>query len=412
MWSRRLMIGRPHPGPLPSRLTPGLASLLAPALALAALGCGEGEESPTAPEFTAQTPVPALATATAGALSFRQVVAGATNTCGVTTDYRAYCWGGWWGAPTPRLVPGGLRFLEVSAGHEELTCGVTTNYRAYCWERNSVPTEVPGGRRFRQVSVGGGGRSGSYACGVTPTDVAFCWGINVYGRLGTGAGSTTTPVRVAGGLRFRRVHAAFSHTCGATTDNRAYCWGKDVFGQLGNGPPVHEVQPKPVAVAGGLRFRVVRPGSGYDAGINSQEFDTGLTCGVTVEDRAYCWGNGAVGSFGGSTTPVAVAGGRRYNFVHAGLFHACGLTIYDVAFCWGSNEFGQLGRLGSSSTTPVQVAGGLRFLGLTVGAIGQHTCGVTRDNRAYCWGQNGSGQLGDGTHTHRSTPVAVLGPAT
>ena len=65
-----------------------LAPVLAPALVVATLGCGEDAGSPTAP-----APGPALDVAPALALSFRQVSAGGLHTCGVTSDDRAYCWG-------------------------------------------------------------------------------------------------------------------------------------------------------------------------------------------------------------------------------------------------------------------------------------------------------------------------------
>src|SRR5687768_4472971 len=66
-----------------------LAPLIAPALMVAALGCREDADSPTAP-----APTPALATGLTHVLAFRQVSAGPLrHTCGVTTDDRAYCWG-------------------------------------------------------------------------------------------------------------------------------------------------------------------------------------------------------------------------------------------------------------------------------------------------------------------------------
>lgn len=41
------------------------------------------------------------------------------------------------------------------------------------------------------------------------------------------------------------------------------------------------------------------------------------------------------------------------------------------------------------------MAGGLSFARVSVGFY--HTCGVSPDNAAFCWGHNGSGQLGEGT---------------
>jgi hypothetical protein len=396
---------RPSPDWRLRGLTHRRVLLLTPALLAAILGCRDDAASPTGPEVE---PAPTIAAA-AGALSFRQLSAGDYHTCGVSTGYQAYCWGEGRLRPTP--VSGGLRFLEVSAGRanrdgSSITCGVTTDLHAFCWGRDLIPSEVPGGRRFRQVSVGL-----KYICGVNPYDVAFCWGDNHWGQLGTGGGSTTTPVRVAGGLRFRRVFTAASHTCGATTDNRAYCWGHNAFGALGDGTGIN--RPKPAAVVGGLRFRQVKPASGIPFGLEDPEIEEAYSCGVTTDDRAYCWGLGAVGSNVGSDgSPAPVAGGRHFDFVHPGLFHACALNPYDVAFCWGSNEFGQLGTgSGSSSTTPARVAGGLRFESLTVPPTGWHTCGVTADHRAYCWGLNYSGALGDGTTTNRPTPVPVAPPS-
>ena len=71
----------------------------------------------------------------------------------------------------------------------------------------------------------------------------------------------------------------------------------------------------------------------------------------------------------------------------------------------------------SSSETTVAAAAALIFWQLSAGD--GDTCGITADNRAYCWGANGSGQLGNGTQTDpdicgigwpcSTSPVAVLG---
>jgi alpha-tubulin suppressor-like RCC1 family protein/serine/threonine protein kinase len=93
--------------------------------------------------------------------------------------------------------------------------------------------------------------------------------------------------------------------------------------------------------------------------------------------------------------------------VSAGGRHSCAL-IDSKAYCWGSNDRGQLGDgEGESRDAPVPVVGDLTFSQLTTG-VG-HTCGVTRGGEAYCWGANDRGQLGDATTTARSAPVRVAG---
>jgi alpha-tubulin suppressor-like RCC1 family protein len=94
--------------------------------------------------------------------------------------------------------------------------------------------------------------------------------------------------------------------------------------------------------------------------------------------------------------------------VSPGLFHTCGVTTDHPAFCWGQNADGQLGD-GSSRNEfdPIAVAGGLHFLQVSAGVT--HSCGVTTDNRAYCWSRNLSGRLGNGTMPSSLRPVAVAG---
>src|SRR6266496_430809 len=60
-----------------------------------------------------------------------------------------------------------------------------------------------------------------------------------------------------------------------------------------------------------------------------------------------------------------------------------------------------------SPSAPEHTAAATQTLSFVqVSAGGVHTCGVTADNRAYCWGDNRYGELGDGTTTPRLVPVA------
>jgi alpha-tubulin suppressor-like RCC1 family protein len=252
---------------------------------------------------------------------------------------------------------------------------------------------------FRQVSAEFG-----RTCGTTLNNLAYCWGSNVQGRLGDG---TTTrslrPVAVTGGLQFRQVSEGGNHTCAVTTSDRAYCWGDNQFGQFGDGTNSVESH-SPVAVAGGLSFKQVSAG--------------GLqTCGVTTANQAYCWGENQaneLGIIGGSgteqRTPALVKGGRQYRQITAGGEHQCAITTANKAFCWGRNGSGQVGNGTTTDiqSTPVAVAGGLLFSSLSAGGD-DYTCGITTAMVAYCWGLNTEGQLGDGTQHARTIPTKVIG---
>jgi alpha-tubulin suppressor-like RCC1 family protein len=95
--------------------------------------------------------------------------------------------------------------------------------------------------------------------------------------------------------------------------------------------------------------------------------------------------------------------------IAAGDFSSCQVTGTGGVRCWGSNLAGQLGNGGTPtrSPTPVPVSGLTGVVSVAVGA--RHACALTSGGAVYCWGDNGHGQLGDGTMTQRDTPVRVQG---
>jgi len=89
--------------------------------------------------------------------------------------------------------------------------------------------------------------------------------------------------------------------------------------------------------------------------------------------------------------------------VSAGIAHTCGVTSDGEAFCWGHDLHGQLGTGidGGFANVPTPVAGGdLEFASLSAG--GNHTCGVSVAGDAYCWGYGELGQLGNGRQRRRA----------
>jgi alpha-tubulin suppressor-like RCC1 family protein len=86
--------------------------------------------------------------------------------------------------------------------------------------------------------------------------------------------------------------------------------------------------------------------------------------------------------------------------------------VASVAYAWGYNGSGRLGD-GTTTTrsSPVTVIGGITNWSQLAGAS-NHSLGLTSTGIAYAWGYNGYGRLGDGTTVSRSSPVTVVGGIT
>lgn len=188
-------------------------------------------------------------------------------------------------------------------------------------------------------------------------------------------------------------------------------WGDNFNGQLGNGTGTDSITPVAVNTAGVLAGKTI---TSVSAG--SQH-----TCAL-ADGKPYCWGYNNYGQLGNgnttqSLTPVevnttGVLAGKTITTVSTGNFHTCVLTDDGQAYCWGYGGYGQLGNgtLTNTATTPVAVTTTGVLAGKTITAIstgGYHTC-VVADNAAYCWGRGDYGQLGNNTSTLNSgNPVAV-----
>jgi alpha-tubulin suppressor-like RCC1 family protein len=204
-----------------------------------------------------------------------------------------------------------------------------------------------------------------------------------------------------GELTFASLEVGLEHSCGLTITGEAFCWGYNQGGALGNGTEVD--RSTPVRVLGSLSFTSLSAGWSH-------------TCGVTAEGVAYCWGFNLSGQLGNGTTggtvtePEPVMGGLSFTSVIAGGAHTCGLTAEGSAYCWGNNTEGELGDgTTTERLSPTAVAGGLSFTSLS--ASFGYTCGVTTEGDAYCWGFNASGRLGGDSPgaTVQSSPILVAG---
>jgi alpha-tubulin suppressor-like RCC1 family protein len=228
--------------------------------------------------------------------------------------------------------------------------------------------------------------------------------------LGNGTtADQSSPVVVnapAPGVTFTQLTAGSFHTCGLGSDTKAYCWGQAAEGVLGNGDTTNQSSPVAVNAPPGVTFTHLTAG-----GLN--------TCGLDSDGKAYCWGYGSTGGLGNGDTahrssPVAVnapAPAVTFTQLATGNGYTCGLGSDTKAYCWGFNGNGQLGNgdtTNRSRPVAVNAPPGVTFRQLA--PSGWHTCGLGSDSNAYCWGWGSSGQLGNGDNTEQLSPVAVNAP--
>lgn len=255
----------------------------------------------------------------------------------------------------------------------------------------------------------------THMCGLETTGKAWCWGSNLFGELGSAlpdeqcgaAACQTSPAPAATGLRFRTLATGTNFTCGLATDGKVYCWGLNDTGQLGNANTGTacgglRCSADPVVAAGGRNFSAISAGLSH-------------ICALAPDGVAWCWGYEALPIPNGHPNPSFLPNPRRvtgappFTRINAGGYHTCALTEDDTAWCWGIDALGA-GPSPLESAKPVLVDGGHRFVEIASARF--TSCGRDRSGAAWCWGPNGSGEVGNqpvGSASRFDTPARISG---
>ncbi len=330
-------------------------------------------------------------------------------------------------------MPAGVTLKSISVGLES-TCAIASNDKAYCWGRNNVnqlgngtttnsasPVAVSQGAMPAGATVKSISANYSYACAIASNDKAYCWGQNNYGQLGNGTTTNSaTPVAVSqgampAGATVKSISASLENTCAIASNDKAYCWGRNNVSQLGNGTNTNSTTP--VAVSQGA----------IPAGATVKSISAGWShvCVVASNDRVYCWGRDNNQGYGGEegtsyiAYPYAVAQGAipaavNFRSISTRAPYTCAIGTNSRAYCWGYNGSGQLGDgSNTGSKNPVVVLQGAMNGSATIKQIttgDNTTCVLSSDNKAYCWGSNSKGQFGVGSTTSSASPVKVNDP--
>ncbi|MFD1467796.1 T9SS type A sorting domain-containing protein [Hymenobacter caeli] len=219
-----------------------------------------------------------------------------------------------------------------------------------------------------------------------------------------GLGSTL-PL-VAQSLSALRIAAGYSHSIALVRSGAIAAHGENRGGEIGDGTTTARLCPVYLPPPAGQQWAQVTTG----------DF---RSTALTTAGEMYSWGSNGYGQLGDGTRNdhgvpfrIAAPAGTSWAGVAAGFGHTLALCADGTLYAWGDNSYGQLG-IGSTAGTLahqllrspsgrswVQVAAGYNF-----------SLALCDDGSLYTWGNNDSGQLGDGTRTARPTPVRVAAPS-
>ncbi|GAA3251144.1 hypothetical protein [Streptomyces lavendulae] len=246
---------------------------------------------------------------------------------------------------------------------------------------------------------------GTHSLALLADQTVVAWGHNDYGQLGNGTNmDSSVPVRVEGLNKVTAIAAGLGHSLALREDGTVWAWGYNVNGQLGDGSSAS--RNVPAQVNGLTGVSLIAAGAGHNLALAGPAGNGGVV---------MAWGYNATGQLGDNSTanrfiPVKTQDpwSGEVTRIAAGANHSMAVTgSTNSLHTWGQNTSGQLGD-GTTDyrITPVAVPG---LTGIQLLAAGrEHTIALLGDNTVRSWGANGSGQLGNGTTTDSSTPVTTL----
>ena len=319
--------------------------------------------------------------------------------------------------PTPTQLAG--TYTQVVASYD-FSLALQPNGTLWAWGRNTygqlgnttnngtdnanpTPAQV-GAAVYTHLAAGQ-----YHSLGLRGDGTLWAWGDNIYGQLGnaTNTGTDTanpTPTQVAG--TYTQLAAGLSHSLALQADGSLLAWGHNLLGQLGSSTNsgTNTANPTPLPVAGTYVQLV--------AGANH-------SLGLRADGTLWAWGNNDRGQLGTTvgfmstpvTSPTQATG--TYVQIAAGGFHSLGLTASGTLYAWGSNDTGQLSNAaptgsGTNINAPTLVTGTYS----QVSAGNAHSLALRADGTLWAWGNNSNGQLGIGNTITASTPTQEATQAT
>jgi len=302
--------------------------------------------------------------------------------------------------------------VALSTGSEgDAVCVVKADGSLWCWGASGCGSLGIAGTKLvvAPVPVPRDGLAGiesisigwGTTCALGRAGVVACWGNAL--PHGAACSGTPSPMTVTGLPRgISAVATGYDHACALATDGSAWCWGTNDVGQLGDGTTVGRAAAAPV--------------TGLTSGVAAISAGHAHSCALKTDGSLWCWGTNFAGDIGDGTattrtTPVLVSGmSSGVASVAVGSDHVCAVKTDGTAWCWGNNGAGELGD-GTEATRLVPAPVKLPLGATAVAAGYSHTCAIATDGTVWCWGNNISGQIGRAIEACDARPCSNPIPA-
>ncbi len=236
-----------------------------------------------------------------------------------------------------------------------------------------------------------------YSVGLQTDGTLWSWGANGDGQLGDGTKiSKNSPTQIGTGNNWLKIATGYSHTVAIKTDGTLWAWGYNSPGQLGDGTTTERTIPTQIGTA--TDWVSIAAGDYYTVGIKSN-------------GTLWAWGLNARGQLGDGTTlnknvPIQIGTANNWKAVKPGAQHTLAIKTDGTLWTWGYNGSGQLGDgTTADRNIPVQVGMDTNWKSVAGGFL--HTVAVKTDGTLWAWGSNSNGQLGDGTTVSKMTPIQI-----
>ena len=260
-------------------------------------------------------------------------------------------------------------------------------------DRVLLPTQVGTARNWTRVSA-----ATQHTVALRADGSLWAWGWNTSGQLGDGTTSSTlSPVRIGTANDWSAIAAGSFHTVALRRNGTLWAWGSNGLGQLGDGTVGQRLVPTQVGTA-----------SDWVAIAAGREH----TLAVKSDGSLWAWGGNANGQLGDGTTinrtePTRVGTASNWKGVAAGIRYSLAVGTDGTLWAWGQNNSGQLGD-GTANTrfVPTQVGTSTDWAAVMAGAF-DTSLALKSDGTLWGWGNNGLGQLGNGTTANASAPAQI-----